>query len=172
MEREYESIVSDRLKKIESGLAVQYRLLGAAEDGINQSQSSIDRERYEISIEAEIKPKIRCFEEQYFVFVEGILGDRVFQEEDVDLVLKNFSSEIERINRRPDNYPEEFLKLLEQINEKLSQPNVTADAKLKASISLLPPFIGLSYDAQLDTEGFCRKYFPNFVKLLKRSKKK
>ncbi|MEB3180856.1 MAG: hypothetical protein VKL59_17770 [Nostocaceae cyanobacterium] len=58
-----------------------------------------------------------------------------------------------------------------QIEDKLNEPGVTADAKLKGTLSIFPPFIGLSYEAQLDTENFCRKYFPTFTRLIKGAKK-
>jgi hypothetical protein len=163
--------LNNRLKKLEENLEDQYRLLGAAEDGIKEAQSSIDREQYKISIEKRILPIIREYEEEYFTLVATLSSDCIFEQDDIESALESISCEVSRVNQNLAKYPPELVAILAKIEAKLSEPSVAADAKLKATISLLPPFIGLSYDAQLDTENFCRKYFPTFRKLIRNSKK-
>lgn len=62
------------------------------------------------------------------------------------------------------DYSEEMLGLLREIRDKLNEPGSTAAAKLKGIISSFPPFIGVTYEAELDTEQVIRKYFPTFRK--------
>ena len=69
-------------------------------------------------------------------------------------------------------YSAEMLQLLREIRDQLNQPGPTAAAKLKGIISSIPPFIGLSYEAELDTENFFRTYFPTFTRLIKGAAKK
>jgi hypothetical protein len=46
----------------------------------------------------------------------------------------------------------------------VSKPGTDAAAKLKGALSLLPPFVSLSYEAELDTEKFLQEHFPTFIK--------
>ena len=56
----------------------------------------------------------------------------------------------------------QILELLNQILAKLNQPEGLAAAKLKAAISTIPPFVSLTYEAELDTESTFKRYFPTF----------
>jgi Glu-tRNA(Gln) amidotransferase subunit E-like FAD-binding protein len=64
-------------------------------------------------------------------------------------------------------YPDEVIQILQEIRDKLNQPGATAAAKLKGVISSIPPFVGISYEAELDTENFFQRHFPTFRKLIK-----
>lgn len=164
-------MVGDRLSQLNRNLQAQYKLLGAAEQGINQAISKVDAAKYEMEIENDIRPRIRQYEEEYFVVLQQESPNVTFVEADARAVIDVLSQEIVRVQRQPDGYTAEILELLQRIEAKLNEPGVTADAKLKATLSMFPPFIGLSYDAQLDTENFCRKYLPTFTRLIKGAKK-
>jgi len=157
----------DRITQLERNLKRQYTLLGAAEDGISLSQSTVDAVKYQMQIQDDIRPKIRDYEEEYFELLQQIAPEVTFVETDAQATLDVIAHEVERVRRQGSQYPHEVLELLQKIDAKLKEPGVTADAKLKGTLSLFPPFVGLSYEAQLDTENFCRKYFPTFTKLIK-----
>lgn len=163
-------MVIDRLAQLEKNLKAQYTLLGAAEEGINQAQSKTAVAKYEMEIEDDIRPKIRRYEEEYFQLLGQCALDVTFAEADADAAIGAIAQEIQTVRRQPD-LPADMLAALERIEAKLNEPGVTADAKLKGTLSVFPPFIGLSYEAQLDTESFCRKYFPTFTRLIKGTKK-
>ena len=59
-------------------------------------------------------------------------------------------------------YSDEVLQILQEIRDRLNQPGQTAAAKLKGVISSIPPFVGISYEAELDTENFLQQHFPTF----------
>jgi len=75
-------------------------------------------------------------------------------------------------SRQPAQYPDEVLQLLWEIRNKLNQPGTPAAAKLKGIISSIPPFVGVSYEAELDTENFFRTHFPTFRRLIRGAAKK
>lgn len=164
-------MISPRLSKLQKNLDAQYKLLGAAEDGINQAQSKVAAAKYEMEIDEDIRPRIHKYEEEYFALLQQESPSMTFVEADAQAVVDVLNQEIVRVQRQPDNYTADILELLKRMEAKLNEPGVTADAKLKGTLSMFPPFIGLSYEAQLDTENFCRKYFPTFTRLIKGAKK-
>lgn len=164
-------MVSARLSQLERNLQAQYKLLGAAEQGINQAISKIDAAKYEMEIENDIRPRIRQYEEEYFVVLQQESSNVTFVEADAQAVIDALSQEIVRVKSQPDACTAETLEIVQRIEAKLNEPGVTADAKLKGTLSMFPPFIGLSLEGQLDTENFCRKYFPTFTRLIKGAKK-
>jgi chromosome segregation ATPase len=149
-------MISDRLSQLEKNLNAQYKLLAAAEEGINQAQSKVAAAKYEMEIDNDIRPRIQKYEEEYFSLLQQESASVTFVEADAQAVVDALSQEIVRVQRQPDGYTAEILELLKQIEDKLNE-EVTADAKLKGTLSIFPPFIGLSYEAQLDTENFCRQ---------------
>jgi predicted nucleic acid-binding Zn-ribbon protein len=163
-------MISDRLSQLEKNLNAQYKLLAAAEEGINQAQSKVAAAKYEMEIDNDIRPRIQKYEEEYFSLLQQESASVTFVEAEAQAVVDALSQEVVRVQRQPDGYTAEILELLKQIEDKLNE-EVTADAKLKGTLSILPPFIGLSYEAQLDTENFCRKYFPTLTRLIKGAKK-
>jgi predicted nucleic acid-binding Zn-ribbon protein len=149
-------MISDRLSQLEKNLNAQYKLLAAAEEGINQAQSKVAAAKYEMEIDNDIRPRIQKYEEEYFSLLQQESASVTFVEAEAQAVVDALSQEIVRVQRQPDGYTAEILELLKQIEDKLNE-EVTADAKLKGTLSIFPPFIGLSYEAQLDTENFCRQ---------------
>jgi hypothetical protein len=65
----------------------------------------------------------------------------------------------------------EVIEYLQKILAKVEEPGPTAAAKLKAVVSSIPPFVGISYEAELDTENFLNRYFPTFMQAVQRLKK-
>ena len=58
---------------------------------------------------------------------------------------------VERIRTAKEDWPEEVLAKLSDIEDKLNQPKQAAAAKLKVSLPIVPLLI--SYDLELDTES-------------------
>lgn len=65
-----------------------------------------------------------------------------------------------------------MLDWLQKIYAEVSKPGEPAAAKLKGTLSLLPPFVGLAYEAELDTETFLKRHFPTFQQWAKALAKK
>jgi hypothetical protein len=160
----------DRLPQLEKNLSRLYAQLGGAEDGVIGAISRVDKVKYHQEIDDEIRPQIRKFEEELFALLQQESRDLTFGEVDAQKTIDVIAQEVERVRLQPD-LSAQVLVVLERIEAKLNEPGVTADAKLKGTLSVFPPFIGLAYEGQIDTENFCRKYFPTFTRLIKGAKK-
>lgn len=74
---------------------------------------------------------------------------------------------IEVLETRPvEDRSEAMMQLLREIRDKLNEPGNPAAAKLKGMISMLPPFVSLSYEAELDTGKFFGTHFPTVKRVL------
>lgn len=164
-------MVSDRLRELQDNLKLLYEQRDALEKGALMTPDDEKATQNQQKLRLKIRPKIREYEEEMFSLLQQESPNVIFVEADAQAVIDVLSQEIVRVQRQPDGYTAEILELLQRIEAKLNEPGVTADAKLKATLSMFPPFIGLSYEAQLDTENFCRKYFPTFTRLVQGAKK-
>ena len=83
---------------------------------------------------------------------------------DAEVMVAEIVTELTAITAEPP--PElasvQILESLNQILAKLNQPERSAAAKLKAALSTIPPFVSLTYEAELDTESTFKRYFPTF----------
>ncbi|NJR68510.1 MAG: hypothetical protein HC771_07435 [Synechococcales cyanobacterium CRU_2_2] len=124
----------------------------------------------EQKLRTKIRPRIRECEEELFALLAQEGGALTFGETEAQATIEVIAQEVERVRLQPD-LSERVLGVLGRIEAKLNEPGVTADAKLKGTLSVFPPFIGLAYEGQIDTENFCRKYFPTFTRLIQGAKK-
>ena len=87
---------------------------------------------------------------------------------DPEVMVAEIVTELTAITTEPP--PElasvQILESLNQILAKLNQPERSAAAKLKAAISTIPPFVSLTYEAELDTESTFKRYFPTFNRVI------
>ena len=160
----------DRLSQLEKNLTRLYALLGEAENAAIGEVNKVNGLKYEMEAEDELKPKIRKVEEELFALLQQESRGLTFVETDAQATIDVIAQEVSRVRRQPD-LSEQVLAVLQRVEDKLNEPGVTADAKLKGTLSVFPPFIGLAYEGQIDTENFCRKYFPTFTRLMKGAKK-
>ncbi|PZV06631.1 MAG: hypothetical protein DCF22_23380 [Leptolyngbya sp.] len=163
--------MSDRLAKLEKLLKDEYEKLDALREGSGQTPDDEKRIQNNQKIRDKIKPQIREYEEEYLRTLQHESVGLVFVEADAQATIDVVAAEIDRVERKAEQYPEEVLQLLQEIKAKLNQPGTSAAAKLKGSLSLMPPFVNLSYEGELDTENFFRRNFPTFMRLLKGAKK-
>ena len=110
---------------------------------------------------AELRKKIRDFEQEKWELIAQITSSSDIANDEAEVVVAELIAEGEAIATNP---PDDalVLALLQDILAKLNEPDKPAAAKLKGAISALPPFVSLTYEAELDTENAVRKYFPTF----------
>ena len=117
---------------------------------------------------AELRRKIRNFEQQKWDLLAEIAKGVAIADDEAQIIIAEIVSEEGAIAANPpDDASAEVLELLVKILGKLNEPDKPAAAKLKGAISMLPPFVSLTYEAELDTENTVRKYFPTFGRLTK-----
>ncbi|MGD2179710.1 hypothetical protein [Lusitaniella coriacea] len=159
----------DRAIQIEKNLNLLYEQLAAVEEEAALTQNPRGRMQCKQQIREQIKPEIQKYELEYFQVLQQNVSE--FAAEDVQVVLEVVAEEVERVQNQPDSYPQQIVEILQRIEATLNEPGETASGKLKGTLSLIPPLVKLSYERELDTENFGRKYFPTFTRLLKSAKK-
>jgi hypothetical protein len=82
---------------------------------------------------------------------------------EAEVVVAEIIERVKPLQQSP-KYSPEILDLLQKIYDEVSKAEKPAAAKLKGALSLLPPFVNLSYEAEIDTENFLRMHFPTFRK--------
>jgi len=114
----------------------------------------------------ELRKEIREQEEDYWQVIAQQTKTVEIPEHEAEIIVAEIVEEVGQIEVQ-GQYSDEVLQILQQIRDKLNQPGPTAAAKLKGVISSIPPFVGISYEAELDTENFLQQHFPTFRKWAK-----
>ncbi|XHX80763.1 MAG: hypothetical protein RBJ76_12770 [Stenomitos frigidus ULC029] len=163
---------SDRLRHIEENLSLLREQLDGMEKVLITAPAE-ERPRIKQRIRLELRPQIHQFEAEYWQILATNVDKLVIPEPDAEVVVAEIVQEVNHLTVSQINpYPDAVLQTLQEIRDKLNQPGTTAAAKLKGVISSIPPFIGVSYEAELDTEAFFRKHFPTFTRVIKGAAKK
>ena len=119
----------------------------------------------------ELRKEIREQEEEYWLVIARQTKTVEIPEPEAEIIVAEIVEEVGQIEVQRQ-YPDEVVQILQEIRDKLNQPGPTAAAKLKGVISSIPPFVGISYEAELDTENFLQQHFPTFRKWAKALAKK
>jgi chromosome segregation ATPase len=155
-------MASNRLQQLDSHLNKYREQLECKEEAL-RTIAPEERVRIKQQISS-LKAEIRPFEEEYWQLLASNTDQNEFI--NVESIVVEIVDQSDKLLQSKD-LSEEILAWVRQIHEKVSQPEVTAAAKLKGVISSIPPFVGISYEAELDTENFLRAHFPKFTKWVK-----
>ena len=123
-------------------------------------------------LKIDVKLPIKNFEEEYWQILSQQSESIDISEQEAKVVVAEIVQEVNSIELNEPIYPDEIMMLLQEIRDRLNQPDTTAAAKLKGVISFFPPILGLSYEAELDTGNFLNKHFPTFTNFIKKAIKK
>ena len=128
--------------------------------------SAMDKARININIRATRK-EMRPVEQEYWDLLSKAAQTEPIVEAEAEKAIVEVIQAIDVLESRPvDDRSEAMMQMLREIRDKLNEPGNPAAAKLKGMISMLPPFVSLSYEAELDTEQFFSKYFPTAKRVL------
>ena len=161
---------SNRLRQIEEHLQILREQQGSVEREILLT-TGIHRSQAEQRLRLEIKPKLSQFETEYWQILASESATDSVAEPAPEVVVAEILEQVGQLQTN-QQYSDEVLEWLQKIYTEVSKPGVPAAAKLKGALSLLPPFVNLSYEAELDTENFLRTHFPTFTKWSKALAKK
>lgn len=162
----------NRLSQIETSLNRLYKQLASKQKTLDTIAPD-EKERIRQQIADFKQDEIQPLETEHRQILAAVSERLEMSDPDAEVIIGEIVTGVTQIEAQPPNtYPDETLQLLQEIRDKLNQPGTPAAAKLKGVISSIPPFIGISYEAELDTENFFRKYFPTFTKLLRGAAKK
>lgn len=159
----------DRLPQVEKNLTRFRKQLHGKENALTSSRSE-DWATIELQIE-DLKAKMRPFEMEYWQILAERSTDVEISEPAPEIVVAELIEQAGHLQTSQE-YSDEVLVWLQKIYAEVSQEEPSAAAKLKGALSLLPPFVNLSYEAELDTENFLRTHFPTFIKWSKALAKK
>ncbi len=110
-----------------------------------------------------LKPEIEQAERDYWTYWRSKGTQLEISDADAEAINAEILLEVELLGDNPGvQQHQELVKLLNDIKVELNKP-APAAGKLKTAIPILPGF--LSYEMELDTEGFLRRIFPMFAKL-------
>ncbi|MEG5015819.1 MULTISPECIES: hypothetical protein [unclassified Microcoleus] len=156
---------SDRLSQLEKNLkSLRDQQHALEEEAI--LTTGLPKIQAEQRLEEQIKPKIREYEKEYLQVLAQQTKTVEIPEQEAESIVAEIVEGVGQIEVQPQ-YPDEVVQILQEIRDRLNQPGQTAAAKLKGVISSIPPFVGISYEAELDTENLLQRYFPTFWKLVK-----
>ncbi|MDZ8091312.1 MAG: hypothetical protein RMZ42_05145 [Nostoc sp. DedQUE05] len=161
---------SDRLCHLENVLSRLRQQVSSKELTLTKTPDE-DKERIKFQI-ADLKKEMRPFEQEYWQILSQQSGSIDISEQEAQVVVAEIVNQVGEIEVSSSTYSDEVLMLLKEIRDKLNQPGKSAAAKLKGVISSIPPFVGISYEAELDTENFLRNHFPTFTSWINRTIKK
>jgi hypothetical protein len=130
-----------------------------------------DKERIKLQI-TKLKKLMQPYEQEYWKILSEQSKSIEISEQEAQVVVAEIVNQVQKIEVNSPTYPNEALMILREIQDKLNQPDKSAAAKVKGVISSIPPFVGISYEAELDTENFLRNHFPTFMSLINRVIKK
>lgn len=156
----------NRLNEIESHLELLYEQRREKEEAIIVAARG-DKTILKQQLRLEILKPIRDYEQEYWQIIAGQSNLVKISEADAEVVIAEFVEGVGQL--REENA--EVIEYLQKILAKVEEPGPTAAAKLKAVVSSIPPFVGISYEAELDTENFLNRHFPTLMKAVQRLKK-
>ena len=153
---------SDRLRQV-AAILTRFREQVESQELRLTTIAPEERVRLKYSI-ADLKKDMCPYEEEYW----QILADHpsttiATSEPESEVVVAEIVEKVIQL-QTSRQYSDEIMAWLQKIYLEVSKPGTPASAKLKGALSLLPPFVSLSYEAELDTERFLRKHFPTFTK--------
>jgi|688.fasta_scaffold19453_8 hypothetical protein len=152
----------NRLNEIESHLELLYEQRREKEEAIIVASRG-DKTILKQQLRLEILKPIRDYEQEYWQIVANQSNLAEIPEAEAEVVIAEFVEGVGQLQGEKAA----VIEYLQKILAKVEEPGPTAAAKFKTIISSIPPFIGISYEAELDTENFLNRYFPTFVSKVK-----
>ena len=159
----------NRLPDMEENLELLQEQLVGKQKALNLAPQE-EKSRIKLQIR-ELRKEIREQEEEYWQVVAQQTKTVNIPEPEAEIFVAEIVEEVGQFEVQ-GQYSDEVVQILQEIRDKLNQPGATAAAKLKGVISSIPPFVGISYEAELDTENFFQQHFPTFRKWAKALPKK
>lgn len=154
-----------RLADLEKILDTEYRKLGKFQQRIAHTASLPEEFDLEERIQA-IRLAIRGYEVEYWDLLAQEARACVVEEVDARNAIVEVVRTVELIEHTASaNYPNEFMRLLLEIRDKLNEPGQPAAAKAKLALPLVPGI--LSYEVELDTENSLRRAFGQIKRLFR-----
>jgi hypothetical protein len=157
---------SRKLAEIEKQLELLYETLNSAKKRLAMTDEIYAKTAIKQRIREETLPEIRQCEAEYWDILAQEAGFCTVEEVDARNAIVEVVGEVEQIENQPaTNYPDELMRLLREIRDKLNEPGTPAAAKAKLALPLIPGI--LAYEVELDTENTLRKVLQPIKRLFR-----
>lgn len=144
------------LAELEEILDLHYETLNKARKRLAITDEIFSKNAIEQRIRKEVLPEIRKYEAEYWEILAQAAQNSTVTEVDARNAIVEILPEVELIaNNVQTKYPDEFMRLLLEIKDKLNEPETPVVAKAKLALNLIPGIF--SYEVELDTENFLRR---------------
>jgi len=144
-----------RLHELEELLDIEYDKSHEFEKEIALSDGA-SRITLKQRFKREVTPHLRALEKEYAeMLVAGVPAGQI-PEGEADVLVSELAEVTSTIlETAPANAPQEMLRVLHEISDKLSKPEESGSAKLKLSLPLIPTIV--SYEIEIETAGLMKK---------------
>jgi hypothetical protein len=144
-----------RLQELEELLDIEYEKSHEFEKEIALSDGA-QRITLKQRFKRDVTPRLRGLEQEYAeLLVAGVPSNEMPEIETNALVSELAQVTGTILQTVPANAPQEMVRLLGEIKDKLSEPKETAAAKLKVTLPLIPTIV--SYEMEVETAGLMKK---------------
>ena len=144
-----------RLKELEELLEIEYEKYHEFEKEIALSDGA-SKITLKQRFKRDVTPRLRSLEQEYAeMLVAGVPTAQIPDAEAAALVSELSEATGTILQTAPANAPQEMVRLLGEIKNKLSEPEEAASAKLKVSLPLIPTIC--SYEMEIETAGLMRR---------------
>lgn len=141
-----------RIKDLEGLLGLEYEKLAAFEEELALASSAAVKFEVRQRLKREVLPDIRKHEVEYAGLLAEGADPVLIPAGQAEQAVAEVLQAVEHLERLPETgHPQEVIRLLNEVKEKLQQPGKSAAAKLKVTLPIIP--LIASYEMELDTEG-------------------
>jgi hypothetical protein len=128
-----------RLVQIEELLDIEYEKLHEFEKAISLADGISQKIALRQQIKRDLSPRIRKLEQEYAEVLAAAVQPDTIPEREAEVLVAEVIDAITTTDRqKPANTPQEMVRLLAEIRDKLSEPGKSASAKLKINLPLIP----------------------------------
>ena len=159
----------DRLRHLENQLEILQEQQAALEQEALMT-TGLFRTQAEQRLRREIKPKIREYEQEYWRILAESETEAI-AEPKAQMIVAEIVKSVDRMAVQ-QNYPAQIMPTLLKMRDHLNRPETSAAIKVKWVLSMIPPFVGLATEGELDLEKFWQTNFPTFRKWSRKLAKK
>lgn len=158
------------LADLEERIQTNYQKLAKFQERLDRTASV--REQYDIEGDIpKIRKTIRDSQTEYWELLAQEAYTCKLAEVDVSDAIVEVGPKAERIVKQSSTkYPDDLMQKLQEILDKLNEPQTPAAAKLRAALPLIPGI--MSYELELDTEISLKRVFEGIRQLLRKEIKK
>lgn len=141
--------MSDRLRDVEKSITRLKRQLSEKQNTL-VTIAPEEKERIRQQIE-DLREQIQSFEAEKWQILAEQAESLEIPEAEAEVAVTEIVAAVTQLETQPVPYPDEVMQILQQIRDRLNEPGPSAAGKLKGVVSTFPPFVQVTYEAEIDT---------------------